>query len=175
MYGQKFEIAKIENFHFTIPELDNFFFRNVIKNDFFATYPTANIELEPEISKRLSTNSAKFQVTLVRSYQINNSQSYSSISSINRIIVTPQIYLNSKKIIEFVTCIRLFLSFILMEHVNLPSKIDIVLRDNRKDKYESTVLWVNDNKKIILNIRKNQLKFFLQMFMIHYRQYGRNG
>lgn len=158
MYGHRFDAAKMMSFLFSLPELDNFFFQNIIQANSVVSYPATSFLPEPEVSINLSEAHSDCKILLERSYQFENSRSNFSISSENCIVVVPSIELDIQEIIQFAACARFFFSLIMMEHVNLPSRIQIVYRDDGEDSYKLTVLWLNDNSKYYTQHKEHPAK-----------------
>lgn len=176
IYGHRFDVARMKCFSFSLPELDNFFFQNIIQDNSVMSNPATSFLPEPEVSINLSEAHSDCKILLERNYQFENSRSKFSISSDNSIVVVPSIELDIQEIIQFAACARIFFSLIMMEHVNLPSRIQIVLIDDGEESYKSTVLWLNDNKryysqhkeqpaKILFNDIKNSLPLLWSNWM----------
>ena len=121
LIGTKFNPASILSFSFALPELDNFFFQHLTNMAQYISNPSQGIHLEPMISSKLTEDDSTVRVVLERLYQFNDSRSFFTVRSDNRIYVEPNIKFEINDIIRFVACLTLF-SFILMEHVNLPVK-----------------------------------------------------
>lgn len=158
IYGQRFDAAKMMNFSFSLPELDNFFFQNIIQANSVVSYSATSFLPEREVSINLSEVHSDCKILLERSYQFENSRSKFSISSDNCIVVVPSIELDIQEIIQFAACARFFFCLIMMEHVNLPSRIQIVHRDDGEVSYKSTVLWLNDNRKYYTQHKEHPAK-----------------
>ena len=147
LIGTKFNPASILSFSFALPELDNFFFQHLTNMAQYISNPSQGIHLEPMISSKLTEDDSTVRVVLERLYQFNDSRSFFTVRSDNRIYVEPNIKFEINDIIRFVACAIHFFSFILMEHVNLPSKVAILLRNDGDDRPQSTQLLLNDNRR----------------------------
>lgn len=147
LLGATFNPAKIFNFSFALPELDNFFFQYIARPDSCFSYSSQGILLEPWISSKLTESDSTIQVTLERSYQFQDSRSTFTIQSDNCIVVEPHAEFEVNDIIQFVACTTHFFSFILMEHVNFPGKVRILLKNESEDRPISTKIFLNDNRR----------------------------
>lgn len=147
LIGANFNPASILSFSFALPELDNFFFQRIANVAQYFSNPSQNIQIKPVISSKLTKDDSRMQVVLERLYQFNDSRSSFTVQSNNRIYVEPNANFEAGDIIRFIASTTYFFSFILMEHVNLPSKVDILLQNDGDDRPQSTQLLLNDNRR----------------------------
>ena len=160
LIGAKFDPAKILSYSFSLPELDNFFFQNIVSINTCISDLSHSISLKPMVSSMLteSGSDSSVEIYLNRVYQFQDSRNTFTIRSDNRIIVEPNTEFEINEIIQFVACITHFFSFILMEHVNLPSEVHVFFESDSVDYPESTQLLINDNRRYYTQYKKEPAK-----------------